>query len=77
MAEFLMITGLIFMFFSGFTMVKTIDNIGGLGFTIMIIVFALGLGMSYVGYNLWKFLKMKNVSLFTLSLLKMWFLFIF
>ena len=52
MAEFLMITGLIFMFFSGFTTVKTIDNIGGLGFTIMIIVFALGLGMSYVGYNL-------------------------
>jgi hypothetical protein len=51
MAEFLMVLGLIMMFFSGFTVVKTLDSIGGLGMTIMIIVFAVGFGLSYWGYN--------------------------
>lgn len=51
MAEFLMVLGLIMMFFSGFTVVKTLDRIGGLGMTIMIIVFAVGFGLSYWGYN--------------------------
>ena len=51
MAEFLMVLGLIMMFFSGFTVVKILDSIGGLGMTIMIIVFAVGFGLSYWGYN--------------------------
>ena len=52
MAETLMVLGLIMMFFSGFTVVKTLDSIGGLGMTIMIIVFAVGFGLSYWGYNM-------------------------